>query len=167
MSIESKVAEALEENPRALPSDIAKQLQVSEKEVVAAFPAEMARLIDGCHAEQILTTIADWQTSVTVIVHSGGSIFEIKAPLPKGSFARGYFNLMGEAGQLHGHLLLDNVAHIALVSKAFMGKESHYFGFFDPQGDSIFKIYLGRDENRQLIPAQVEAFQKLKNNTNF
>lgn len=41
----------------------------------------------------------------------------VKAPFPKGKDARGYYNLMGRDGELHGHLKLDNVAGIALVSK--------------------------------------------------
>ncbi|MGB1280602.1 MAG: ChuX/HutX family heme-like substrate-binding protein, partial [Vibrio cyclitrophicus] len=65
-------------------------------------------------------------------------------------------------GELHGHLKLDNVKQIGLVSKAFMGRESHYFGFFSETGENIFKIYLGRNEKRELIADQVERFKALK-----
>jgi putative heme utilization carrier protein HutX len=161
-TLQLQVASILEQEPQRLPLEIANQLGVNELEILQVFPPEMATVIAGDHAQALLEEIAGWKTSVTVIVQSGGSIFEIKAPLPKGQCARGYFNLMGEAGQLHGHLKLDNITHIALVSKPFMGKESHYFGFSDAQGNTIFKIYLGRDEQRKLLSRQVETFQALK-----
>ncbi|NCO46668.1 MAG: heme utilization cystosolic carrier protein HutX, partial [Vibrio sp.] len=60
------------------------------------------------------------------------------------------------------HLKLESIQHVALVSKPFMGRESHYFGFFSEQGDNIFKIYLGRDEKRELIAEQVARFKALQ-----
>ncbi|MCH5141953.1 heme utilization cystosolic carrier protein HutX, partial [Mammaliicoccus sciuri] len=88
----------------------------------------------------LLADLSSWG-QVTTIVESDGSIFEVKAPFPKGKNARGYYNLMGRDGELHGHLKLDNVAGIALVSKLFMGKEGHSFQFFGHSGRCIFKIY--------------------------
>ena len=102
---------------------------------------------------------------MTTIVESDGSIFEVKAPFPKGKDARGYYNLMGRDGELHGHLKLDNVAGIALVSKLFMGKEGHSFQFFGHSGRCIFKVYLGRDEKRQLLADQVTRFMALRHNS--
>ncbi len=52
--------------------------------------------------------------------------------------------------------------NIALVSKPFMGRESHYFGFFSECGSNIFKVYLGRDEKRELIGEQVTAFRAMQ-----
>lgn len=159
--MKKEVIELLEKDPSLLPSDIAKQLDLSESEVVKALPEEMVTVIDGSKAQEILEGLVGFG-DVTTIVHSFGSIFEVKAPFPKGKLAHGYYNLMGRNGELHGHLKLDLITDIALVSKPFRGTESHYFGFFDKQGNSIFKIYLGRDKKRQLIPAQVSAFNVLK-----
>lgn len=159
--MKKEVIELLEKDPSLLPSDIARQLDLSESEVVKALPEEMVTVIDGSKAQEILEGLVGFG-DVTTIVHSFGSIFEVKAPFPKGKLAHGYYNLMGRNGELHGHLKLDLITDIALVSKPFRGTESHYFGFFDKQGNSIFKIYLGRDKKRQLIPAQVSAFNALK-----
>ena len=158
-TLEQRVAHILEEEPKLLPTAIAEKLGVSEVEVVAAFPNDMAVMLDGSRAQEILEGLVGWGP-VTTIVHSFGSIFEVKAPFPKGKVARGYYNLMGKDGELHGHLKLDNVKNIALVSKPFMGRESHYFGFFCEQGNNIFKIYLGRNEKRELIAQQVETFKQ-------
>lgn len=160
-SLQQQVATLLEQEPTLLTAAMAERLNVSEFDVVNALPTEMVAVVDGSEAETLLSDIADWGT-VTTIVHSFGSIFEVKAPLPKGKMARGYYNLMGRDGQLHGHLKLDTITHVALVSKPFMGRESHYFGFFSAQGDNIFKVYLGRDEKRELLSDQVIRFKALQ-----
>lgn len=162
-SLAQQVAHLLQSEPSMLPAAIASQLSVSELEVVRALPEGMATIIDGKEAESVLGELSDWGP-VTTIVHSFGSIFEVKASLPKGKNARGYYNLMGREGQLHGHLKLDLIGHIALVSKPVNGRDSHYFGFFTHQGDSVFKVYLGRDAQRQLLPDQVTRFKALQQN---
>ncbi|NVD08882.1 heme utilization cystosolic carrier protein HutX [Vibrio sp. JPW-9-11-11] len=154
-----QVALLLEQEPALLPAAMAEKLGVSEFEVVAALPAEMVTVLDGEQAQSMLEGLVGFGP-VTTIVHSFGSIFEVKAPFPKGKMARGYYNLMGREGELHGHLKLENIKHVALVSKPFMGRESHYFGFFCAQGNNIFKVYLGRNDKRELIAEQVAQFKQ-------
>ncbi|HAS6642103.1 TPA: heme utilization cystosolic carrier protein HutX [Vibrio parahaemolyticus] len=159
--IKQQVEVLLEQEPQLLPAAMAERLGVTEFDVVAALPQEMVAIAPGEQAQTILESLVGFG-SVTTIVHSFGSIFEVKAPFPKGKVARGYYNLMGREGELHGHLKLDNVKNIALVSKPFMGRESHYFGFFSECGSNIFKVYLGRDEKRELIAEQVTAFRAMQ-----
>ncbi|NOH79817.1 heme utilization cystosolic carrier protein HutX [Vibrio sp. RE86] len=158
-SLKQQVAQLIEQEPKLLPAAIAEQLNVSEFEAVAALPDEMVALVGGEQAQAVLESLVGFGP-VTTIVHSFGSIFEVKAPFPKGKVARGYYNLMGREGELHGHLKLDNIKNIALVSKPFMGRESHYFGFFCEAGNNIFKVYLGRNEKRELIEEQVTTFKQ-------
>ncbi|WP_229601781.1 heme utilization cystosolic carrier protein HutX [Vibrio parahaemolyticus] len=160
-SIEQQVEVLLEQEPQLLPAAMAERLGVTEFDVVAALPQEMVAISPGEQAQTILESLVGFGP-VTTIVHSFGSIFEVKAPFPKGKVARGYYNLMGREGELHGHLKLDNVKNIALVSKPFMGRESHYFGFFSECGSNIFKVYLGRDEKRELIAEQVTVFRAMQ-----
>lgn len=159
--LKQQIQTILADEPGKLPSEIAQQLNVSEAQVVFAFDQQMTTRISGDQAESLLSELTTWG-NVTTIMHSEGSIFEVKAPFPKGKLAHGYYNLMGREGELHGHLRLDLITDIALVSKPFRRSESHYFGFFTQQGDSMFKIYLGRDKKRQLLADQVEKFQQLK-----
>ncbi|MFO6425267.1 heme utilization cystosolic carrier protein HutX [Motilimonas sp. KMU-193] len=156
-----QVANLLAQQPGLHPAGMAQQLSLSEGEVVLALPDNMVTAIAGEAAEAILQQLSEWGP-VTTIVHNQGSIFEIKANFPKGKNAHGYYNLMGREGELHGHLNLTEVAYIALVSKPFNGKDSHFIGFFSASGQGIFKVYLGRDNKRQLFPDQVEKFQHLK-----
>ncbi|HHC7098673.1 TPA: heme utilization cystosolic carrier protein HutX [Vibrio parahaemolyticus] len=160
-SIKQQVEALLGQEPQLLPAAMAERLGVTEFDVVATLPQEMAAIAPGEQAQTILESLVGFGP-VTTIVHSFGSIFEVKAPFPKGKVARGYYNLMGREGELHGHLKLDNVKNIALVSKPFMGRESHYFGFFSECGSNIFKVYLGRDEKRELIAEQVTAFRAMQ-----
>lgn len=160
-ALKSHVAKLLAENPSWMSSEIAKALSISEAKATGALPEDMVVALQGDHAEQLLGELVSWG-KVTTIVHSCGSIFEYKAPFPKGKMAHGYYNLMGREGQLHGHLKLENITDIFLVSKPFRGTESHYIGFFDGQGDCVFKVYLGRDERRRLFPEQVALFEQLK-----
>ncbi|RXP60644.1 heme utilization cystosolic carrier protein HutX [Vibrio parahaemolyticus] len=160
-SIKQQVEVLLEQEPQLLPAAMAERLGVTEFDVVAALPQEMVAIAPGEQAQTILESLVGFGP-VTTIVHSFGSIFEVKAPFPKGKVARGYYNLMGREGELHGHLKLDNVKNIALVSKPFMGRESHYFGFFSECGSNIFKVYLGRDEKRELIAEQVTSFRTMQ-----
>ncbi|MFL0935073.1 heme utilization cystosolic carrier protein HutX [Vibrio parahaemolyticus] len=160
-SIKQQVEVLLEQEPQLLPAAMAERLGVTEFDVVAALPQEMVAIAPGEQAQTILESLVGFGP-VTTIVHSFGSIFEVKAPFPKGKVARGYYNLMGREGELHGHLKLDNMKNIALVSKPFMGRESHYFGFFSECGSNIFKVYLGRDEKRELIAEQVTSFRAMQ-----
>ncbi|EPN3979997.1 heme utilization cystosolic carrier protein HutX [Vibrio parahaemolyticus] len=164
-SIKQQVEVLLEQEPQLLPAAMAERLGVTEFDVVAALPQEMVAIAPGEQVQTILESLVGFGP-VTTIVHSFGSIFEVKAPFPKGKVARGYYNLMGREGELHGHLKLDNVKNIALVSKPFMGRESHYFGFFSECGSNIFKVYLGRDEKRELIAEQVTAFRAMQTELN-
>jgi putative heme utilization carrier protein HutX len=160
-TMKEKVAALLADDPKLHAVAIAEKLEVTEGEVVLAFPDELVATLPGEVAKSILEDLPSWGP-VTTIVHSMGSIFEVKAPFPKGKEARGYYNLMGKDGELHGHLRLDLVAKIGLVSKTFMGQESYFIGFFAKTGECVFKVYLGRDKHRKLFPEQIEKFQQLK-----
>lgn len=157
----NKLMSFMSEDANVPISEMAKKLDQTEGEITFVLPEEMMLAVAGEHAQRILEALPEWG-KLTTIVNSLGSIFEYKASFPKGKIAYGYYNLMGREGQLHGHLQLDNVAHIAIVSKPFRGQESHYIGFYDAQGDCIFKVYLGRDKKRQLFPEQLQRLQQLK-----
>lgn len=160
-TVRSKVMAFMKEDCNVPISEMAKRLAYTEGEVTFVLPSEMVSMLPGVHAQRILEMLPEWGELMT-IVSSLGSIFEFKGALPEGKIARGYYNLMGKTGQLHGHILLDNIAHVALVSKPFRGKESHYIGFYVASGECIFKVYLGRDNKRQLFPDQIRKLQQLK-----
>lgn len=161
--LKAQLADYIQNNPLAITLDMAAHFQQPEGNILCALPEQFVRLFAAERAEEILTTISQWG-EFTTIIEKEGSIFEIKAPFPSGMVGRGYYNLnmKGDEGALHGHLKLDNLAKIAFVSLPFRGKESYNIAFIADNGQTIFKVYLGRDEQRQLFPEQVEKFKNFQ-----
>lgn len=157
----TQVLELLAAEPKLRPADMARRLSVPEWELVRRLPADIIFTLPGIHAQTILEQVSEWGR-VTTIMEVAGSVFEVKASIPKGRVGHGYYNLFGEPGQLHGHLKLDAVANISLQSKPHRGNEAYAVVFYDAHGSCIFKIYLGRDEQGTLFPEQVMAFNALK-----
>ncbi|AUI66854.1 MULTISPECIES: heme utilization cystosolic carrier protein HutX [Glaesserella] len=159
-TLQQQITQLLAENPNIITLEIAEQLNLPEGTVLCNLPSEFVRLFPAERAEELLKAISQWGT-FTTIIEKEGSIFEIKDRFPSGIFARGYYNLnmKEEEGALHGHLKLDNIAQIAFVSLPFRGKESYNIAFIAHNGQTIFKVYLGRDDQRQLFPEQIEKFK--------
>lgn len=108
-------------------------------------------------AQELLETLSEWGTMVTIIIH-GGSVFEFKGPFPKGSVAEGFYNLNGPVPGLHGHLNLKQVKQISFQDKQHRGRESYAFVFENAEGEVIFKVFLGRDEKGELLAEQKQRF---------
>ncbi|WP_153913005.1 heme utilization cystosolic carrier protein HutX [Shewanella sp. TC10] len=156
-----QIKQYLADNPAAMPAQVAAELSITEFEVVSALPAEQLALLPLTEKDDLLASLPEWG-NMTTIVSASGSIFEFKGSFPKGKYAHGYYNLITKGEGLHGHLKLDDISAIALISKPFRGTESHSINFFGAQGEVVFKVYLGRDKKRVLLSDQVERFQALK-----
>ena len=85
---------------------------------------------------------------------------EFTGPIPPGEIGRGYFNLMGRTG-FHGHLRHDRCAGLAFLERPFMGKDSASVLFFNVDGGIMFKVFVGRDEKRELKIDQLAKFRAL------
>lgn len=160
-TLQQQIQQCLQEKPELRTVEVARQLECSEWEVICSLPDELATCLPGERAQELLLRMAEWGL-VTTIVEVEGSIFEFKGSLPTGSLAYGYYNLFGKPGQMHGHLKLDAVAHIALISKPLRGKEAYAVSFFSNAGGCIFKVYLGRDTQGDILHNQRLEFEKLK-----
>ena len=154
-----QLAELSEKEMSVSTQELAARFGVSEYQLVAALPEEMAVMAHGSWAQLLLEELTGWGP-LTTIVESEGSIFEFKGAFPAGKPGHGYFNLSGGSG-LGGHLKIDDLGHICFLSLPFMGLESHSVQFFNAAGTVLFSVYVGR-ENRQLIPAARESFFALR-----
>ncbi len=123
----------------------------------------IANTMPGIQAQSLLEEIASWSWVTTIIIH-GGSVFEFKGPFPSGSNAEGFYNLEGDMPGFHGHLNLNRISHITFQDKAHRGKESYAFVFENEKNDVIFKVFLGRTDDGELISEQVERFKQLQSN---
>lgn len=153
------IRDALQANPGAVLEDLAKEHGVTTKDVLALLPETEAISVDGDRFEAIMHEMTTWG-ELTLLVNTGDVILEAKGDLPKGSMGQGYYNLHGKP--IGGHLKASNCDLIAFVSRKLFSSDTHSVQFYNRQGDCMFKVYLGRDAKRQLIPEQVERFKAFR-----
>ncbi|WP_319530450.1 heme utilization cystosolic carrier protein HutX [uncultured Cohaesibacter sp.] len=157
--ISARVAAALAEKPTSALEDIAKRANVRVIDVVRNLPDGEAHCVDGEHFVDVMQSMRNWG-DITFIVNTGTVIFEAKGQIPDGSLGHGYYNLHGKP--IGGHLKADACELIAFVSRTFMNSETHSVQFYAKDGTCMFKVYLGRDEDRNILPGQVDAFKTLR-----
>ena len=136
---------------------IASQYHTTRLEVVKNLPSHT--LVAGDKFDTVWDTVAEWG-KVTTLVHTADVILEFTGELPSGFHRHGYFNLRGKKG-MTGHIKAENCTHIALVERKFMAMDTASILFFNAAGSAMFKIFLGRDDHRQLLSEQVDAFRTL------
>jgi hypothetical protein len=163
-TIRDAIHQLMTDKPRLRSIEIALELNCTELQVIHALPEQEVNLLPAEQAQRLLSDIADWG-KVTCIIEVSGFVFEVKAPLPKGKNAYGYYNLSHESDGLQGHLKLDNLSAIALLTRKVRGKLSYYVQFFDHEGNSVFKIYLGRNQDGEVNPEQIVRFNALSTQT--
>jgi putative heme utilization carrier protein HutX len=138
----------------------AREMKVSEREVLKAIPDE-AFETSASHFEEIMKEMTEWG-EMTIIVTNGSVIFEVKSSVPKGSFGRGFYNLHEKGNCVGGHLMAESFDSIFFVDRPFMGQESLSIQIYDKDGNASIKFYLGRDENRKIKQEQKEKFLELR-----
>lgn len=151
---------ALADNPDGILESLAAQHQVSLQTVIDCLPAQVRRQAPGSAFIDAFEDIASWG-DVTLIVHTADAIIEFSGPLPVGKTGHGYYNLQG-GGVVSGHLRADRCGAIYFVRRPFMGKETRSILFFNLEGAAMFKVYVGRDENRELRQDQLLRFDALE-----
>lgn len=149
--------EFLQTEPDGTLEAIADQYGVTLLDVVRQLPART--LAAGDQFDRIWDTVCQWG-KVTTLVHTADVILEFSGDLPSGFHRHGYFNLRGKNG-MSGHIKAANCTHIALVERQFMGMDTASILFFNQAGSAMLKIFLGRDEHRQLRTDQLNAFRAL------
>lgn len=157
--------EYLKTQPDGTLESIAAQYSTTLLDVVKQLPP--LALVSGEHFDTVWDTVGEWG-NVTTLVHTADVILEFSGELPSGFHRHGYFNLRGKKG-MTGHIKAENCTHIALVERQFMGMDTASILFFNQAQSAMLKIFIGRDEHRQLLTSQLAAFrilaQKLKEST--
>lgn len=147
------------ENPGGVIEDVAREKNVTARAVIESLPEEMRSFVPGSAFVPAMQDIATWG-EVTLIVHTEDGIFEVTEPVGGGEVGRGYYNIMKPKG-MHGHLRHERCGGIAFVERPFMGKSSAFAAFLNVDGGVMFKVFVGRDENRALKTDQLEKFRAL------
>lgn len=162
--VRNGVVASLIETPGAVLEQIAEQHDVSTKDVVDCLPDGEALTIDGKHFETVMLEISNWG-EITFLVNTKDLILEAKGVVPKGSMGRGFYNLHGKP--IGGHLNAGNCASISFISRKLFSSDTHSVQFYNHDGGCMFKIYLGRDADRNLIPEQVLKYQTYRDSDVF
>lgn len=140
---------------------VAKEHAATVRQVVDALPAEMRRYAPAEAFVDVMTDVGEWG-DVTVIVHTEDGIMEFTGPVPAGKIAQNYYNIPGRTG-FHGHLRPERCSAIGFVERPFFGRPSASILFFNTDGGTMFKVFVGRDEKRELLADQLTAFRSLAN----
>ena len=157
MSLSDKLAA----EPGLLFEKAAKDFSVTLRAVVDALPAEMRKFAPGEAFIDVMGEVAKWG-DVTVIIHTEDGVMEFSGPVPEGKVGQGYYNLGGSKG-FHGHLRHDRCSGVGFIERPFFGRPSASILFFNLEGGVMFKVFVGRDEQRNLKAYQLAAFRAVAN----
>lgn len=149
----------LEKNPALMLEGVPEAEMLSMAQMIECLPAGMWQRIDGERYVETLEEIATWG-KMTLVVHTSDIVLEFSGDFPSGKLGHGFYNLMGENG-LHGHLRPGNCGGIYLVKRPFMGRPSASLQFVNTGGAIMFKVYLGRGEDKEIFPRQIAAMEAL------
>ena len=147
------------DNPGAVIEDVARERKVTPRAGIEALPEGMVRFGNGDQFVPAMQDIAG-RGDVTLIVHTDDGIMEFTGPVPAGQIGHGYYNVMGSTG-FHGHLRHERCAGLAFIERPVMGKTSAVLVFFNRDGGIMFKVFVGRDEKRELKADQLADFRAL------
>jgi len=158
----SELRQSLAENPGQILEMVAAMKQCSLEDVINCLPAEMVAKTDGTRFVEIMQALAGLEEAVTFIAHTPDAVVEVTGKLPSGQIGRGFYNFdhAQECG-VHGHLRYENCAAIYLLERPFMGKDTVSLNFINHQGEAMFKIFVGRDETRNLRQNQIDLMRQL------
>jgi putative heme utilization carrier protein HutX len=154
------IVSALAEKPDGVLEAVAEAQQVPMQAVLDALPAGEAIAVPGGRFEDIWHDLTGWGT-IMFIVHTRDGVFETKGAIPPGQAGRGYFNIHGDS-PIGGHLRADRCAAIYFVDRVFFGRRSCSVQFVNGEGEVMFKVFVGRDEKREMLTAQLAKYEALR-----
>lgn len=154
------LSERLAQSPDGVLERIASEHGVSTRDVVAALPEAFRTMLPGSCFDEVMTDLPSWG-EVLFIVHTPDIVLECAGTIPPGSVGRGYFNLHGDS-PIGGHIRYESCETIAFVSRPFMGRSSCSIQFFNRTGEAMFKVFVRRDKERNLLPEQIAKFEALR-----
>jgi len=158
--VHQDLRERLSENADGIVEKIAEEFAVTPFDVTRALPADHVAFVDGERFEEVMTALSAWGP-VLVIVHTADIVLEVKGKIPTGTFGRGYYNIHCDS-PIGGHIRAERCEAIAFVMRPFMGRQSASVQFFSCDGAAMFKVFVRRDEQRELIAEQLEQFRTLR-----
>lgn len=138
--------------------EIAKCYAVPLKQVIDCLPN--AEFVKSEYFLTIWQTVQHWGR-VMFLLHLNDIILEVETILPIGKLQAGHLNMLNESG-LSGHIEISNCQDIVFIERKFMTLDTASIVFLNTKGQAMFKIFVGYDEQYQIIPQQLEQFRALR-----
>lgn len=151
---------ALAEKPDGVVEAIAANADVTPAEVLAILPQGAAVLAPAEKFGDIWNEMRSWG-EVLMIVQTHDIVFEVPGTLPGGTEGHGWFNIHGDS-PIGGHIRRDNCTGVTFVDRGFHGRRSCSVWFMNAKGGAMFKIFVRRDENKELMAEQLSKFEALR-----
>lgn len=151
---------ALAAKPDGVVEAVARAHGLPTRTVLDMLPGDQRVAISGDRFEEAWNAMTEWG-EVLFIVNTADIVLECKGGLDRGSIAQGYFNVHGES-PIGGHIKASNCEAIVLVDRPFHGRRSCSVQFFNGAGEAMFKVFVRRDAQRELLPDQLARFERLK-----
>lgn len=160
--LKEQIKKILNENKDIATTEIAKELNVNEYEILQNINEDIAKSIKADKFDEIIEDISTWG-KILLIKITPSFVIEIKDHMPIGTYGHGYYNFNSNNTSISGHLKVSDIENIIFVSKKTRGMLSHSVVFYDAKGEHIFKVFVTREENREVKKEQLEKFMALKN----
>ncbi|MDE1157859.1 MAG: heme utilization cystosolic carrier protein HutX [Neorhizobium sp.] len=156
----ARAVAALAAKPDGIVEAIAGEANVTPAEILDILTDGSAVVAGKDHFLDIWNEMTTWGI-VLFLVHTEDVVAEIDGSLPMGSEGHGWFNIHGDS-PIGGHIKKDNCASIAFVDRAFHGRRSCSIWFMNAKGSAMFKVFVKRDEARELLGEQLQKFEALR-----
>ncbi|MEL7128551.1 MAG: heme utilization cystosolic carrier protein HutX [Pseudomonadota bacterium] len=157
---QAKLRAHLAENADGVLEYVAEAHGVTTFDVVQSLPAHLRALAPGTHISEIIGDMSGWGPMLVVII-SKSLVAEIVSPILPVEPGRGFLNFKGSA-PFSGHIRQTACQDIAFVARPFFGRPSYSVQFFDADGGSIFKAFVRRGPDGELLSTQIDAFERLR-----
>jgi putative heme utilization carrier protein HutX len=154
------IRQDLAERPDGVLESIAEARNVPLRDVLDCLPPESAVRISGSLFVEVWRGLTEWG-EINFIVHTRDGVFETKGCVPPGTMGRGYFNIHGDS-PIGGHLRAERCRFIYFIDRLFFGKRSCSVQFVNEEGGVMFKVFVGRNEDRSLKADQIVRFEALR-----
>lgn len=161
MNLKEKIEKMLDSNKELDSLNLSEELKIPEYEVLQNMPYEYAKAVDADKFDEIINEVTTWGELLFVKI-TPSFVIEVKAKIPKGSYGHGYYNFNMKDSPIGGHLKASDIDKIIFISKKHMGMLSHSIQFFNEKGEHIFKLFLTRNNKREILPEQLELYNNLK-----
>ena len=151
---------ALAAKPDGVIENVAREHGVPPRDVLAMLPPGENVTAPAEAFEAVWNDVTGWG-EVLFIVNTPDIVLECHGPLVPGSAGHGWFNVHGDS-PIGGHIKASNCREICFVDRKFHGRRSLSIQFYNAGGEAMFKIFVRRDAQRELLPEQIARFEALR-----